>query len=59
MSTIHPRYRAMSSATRQNAEKGRLRRLACTIERKEKGGGHAEIGAVCDPGATASLLSLK
>ena len=41
------------------SEKGRLRRLACRIERKEKGGGHAEIGAVCDPGATASLLSLK
>ena len=42
-----------------DAEKGRLRRLACNIERKEKGGGKAEIGAVCDPGATASLLSQK
>ena len=42
-----------------DSEKGRLRRLACRIERKEKGGGSAEIGAVCDPGATASLLSLK
>ena len=41
------------------AEKGRLRRLACNIERKEKGGGKADIGAVCDPGATASLLSKK
>ena len=40
-------------------EKGRLRRLACKIERKEKGGGKADIGAVCDPGATASLLSKK
>ena len=40
-------------------EKGRLRRLACNIERKEKGGRKADIGAVCDPGATASLLSKK
>ena len=39
--------------------KGRLRRLVCTIERKEKGGGKAQIAAVCDPGATASLLSLS
>ena len=39
--------------------KGRLRRLACMIERKEKGGGNAQIAAVCDPGATASLLSLS
>ena len=38
--------------------KGRLRRLACMIERK-KGGGNAQIAAVCDPGATASLLSLS
>ncbi len=37
--------------------KGRLRRLACAIERKEKGGRRTDIGAVCDPGATASLLS--
>ena len=37
-----------------DTEKGRLRRLACNIERKEKGGGKAEIGAVCDPGAMAS-----
>ena len=39
--------------------KGRLRRLTCMIERKEKGGGNAQIAAVCDPGATASLLSLS
>ena len=40
-------------------EKGRLRRLICNIERKEKGGRKADIGAGCDPGATASLLSKK
>ena len=59
MSTIHLRYRAMSSATEAETEKGRLRRLACNIERKEKGGRKADIGAVCDPGAMASLLSKK
>ena len=39
--------------------RGRLRRLACKIERKERGGAAVQIAAVCDPGATASLLSLS
>ena len=39
--------------------RGRLRRLACKIKRKERGGAAVQIAAVCDPGATASLLSLS
>ena len=39
--------------------RGKLRRLSCKIERKERGGAAVQIVAVCDPGATASLLSLS
>ena len=39
--------------------RGKLRRLSCRIERKERGRAAVQIAAVCNPGATASLLSLS
>ena len=50
-------YQLVSTKNTTDSVKGKLRKLACTLERKEKGGKLLWIDAVTDPGATASLLS--
>ena len=50
-------YQLVATNNATDSVKVKLRNLACTLERKEKGGKVLRIDAVTDPGATASLLS--
>ena len=52
-------YQLVSTNNTTDSVRGKLRKLVCTLERKEKGGKAMRIDAVTDPGATASLLSLE
>ena len=48
-------YQLISTNNTTDTVKGKLRRIACQLERKERGK-LVWIDAVTDPGATASML---
>ena len=51
-------YQLISSNNTVDYVRGKLHRIACQLERKEKGARFVWIDAVTNPGATVSMLSL-
>ena len=52
-------YQLISSNSAEESGRGQLRRIACQLERKEKGAKFVRMEAVTDPGAITLMLSLE